>query len=84
MQIPFAPIAYPKTLYYQLDSDRHTKSKVLNAEVKGMCNLLVNCDLGLAVDDLNMKPHIYNIQEGTNIKYDTIHEADLALINEDI
>ncbi|KAL4476411.1 hypothetical protein ABPG74_010144 [Tetrahymena malaccensis] len=96
IEIPFAPNAFPKTLYYQLDQERHTRPKVLNADVKGMCNLFVNCDLGLPIDDLNMKPHIYNLQEGNDYHHHVgdngntkennyqLHPDDLALINEDI
>ncbi|KAL4493950.1 hypothetical protein ABPG72_021967 [Tetrahymena utriculariae] len=96
IEIPFAPNAFSKTLYYQLDQERHTRPKVLNADVKGMCNLFVNCDLGLPIDDLNMKPHIYNLQEGNDNHHhlgdngntkgnsNQLHPDDLALINEDI
>lgn len=41
--------------------------------------------MGLAIDDLNMRPHIYNVQEfegKENVMY--LHPDDVALINEDI
>jgi hypothetical protein len=60
---------------------------MLNVEVKNMCSLFVSCDLGLAIDDLNMKPHIFNLQEENSEANNTaaqLHPDDLALINEDI
>lgn len=61
LEIPFPPLSYPKTLYYQLDPERHTKPKMLNIDVKNISSMFVSCDLGLSIDDLNMKPHIYNL-----------------------
>ena len=59
---------------------------MLNVEVKNMCSLFVSCDLGLAIDDLNMKPHIFNLQEESSEANNMaqLHPDDLALINEDI
>lgn len=58
--LPLPPIPYAKTLYYPLDSDRYSKPKLTFFHLKSAAPLLTKCDLGIPVDEINMKSFLYN------------------------
>lgn len=58
--LPVPPIPYAKTLYYPLDSNRYSKPKLTFFHLKSAAPLLTRCDLGIPVDEINMKSYIYN------------------------
>ena len=62
--LPLPPIPYAKTLYYPLNSERYSKPKITTFQLKNMSPLLTKCDLGIPVDQLNMKSYLYNAKGG--------------------
>ena len=63
--LPLPPIPYAKTLYYPLDAERYSKPKITSFHLRNVAPMLTRCDLGIPVDEINMKSYLYN---GSDLK----------------
>lgn len=59
MDLP-APVPPPKTMYIPLDPERYIKPKLTLFHVKRKANLLSDINLSIPVDEVNMRPELYN------------------------
>jgi len=74
--LPLPPIPYAKTLYYPLDSERYSKPKLTSFHLRSAAPLLTKCDLGIPVDEINMKSYLYN---GEDLKGGLFHNLEISI-----
>ena len=58
---PLPPLPYGKLLYYPLDNDRYIRGKLTSLNFKQTGKILTKCDLGVPLDEINLKFEQYNL-----------------------
>ncbi len=59
MDLP-APVPQPKTMFVPLDPERYVKPKLTLLHVKRKPVIFTDINLNIPIDEINMKPELYN------------------------
>ena len=59
MDLP-PPVPQPKTMFIPLDPERYVKPKITLLHVKRKPTLMTDINLSIPVDEINMRPELYN------------------------